>query len=270
MKTIKYTVMAFVAALLLTSCSITEKIVLNENGSGKFSYEMDGSKMMSMLSSAMEQEGGKAKKKKKKKGKNVDMTEDIDTTFTFKQIFDEKRDSIAQLPADQQAKLKAMENFSMRMVMKQKDEVMRFDMFTDFNSFKELTKSLSPSETLKSLGGSADGMQAASSTGIKMPGEDAETSYTYDGKKFTRTVKRNPMPELTAEEKEAYESSMKSAEMIFEQSDYKLEYHFPKPVKKVSIAGALYSEDRKTVTINVPFKAYIENPEAFNLEVEFE
>ena len=57
--------------------------------------------------------------------------------------------------------------------------------------------------------------------------------------------------------------------MIFASSNYIVKYHFAKPVKKVSNTSALFSEDRKTVTLHYPFSEYMENPEKLNLEVEF-
>lgn len=58
--------------------------------------------------------------------------------------------------------------------------------------------------------------------------------------------------------------------MFYMQSSFKIVYEFPKPVKKVSVANALYSEDRKTITIEYPLKDYMENPTSLNFEVEFQ
>ena len=61
-----------------------------------------------------------------------------------------------------------------------------------------------------------------------------------------------------------------SLEMFYTQSNYRVVYEFSKPVKTVSIANALYSEDRKTITIEYPLKDYMENPASLNFEVEFQ
>ena len=58
--------------------------------------------------------------------------------------------------------------------------------------------------------------------------------------------------------------------MIYESSKYVIKYHFPKPVKKVSNKTALFSEDRKTITIEYSFNEYMDNPDKLNFEVEFE
>jgi len=65
-------------------------------------------------------------------------------------------------------------------------------------------------------------------------------------------------------------STNQSLKMIFASSSYIVKYHFPKPVKKVSNPTAQYSEDRKTITIEYPFKEYLESPEKLNFDVDFE
>jgi hypothetical protein len=61
-----------------------------------------------------------------------------------------------------------------------------------------------------------------------------------------------------------------SMEMIYGQSSFKVVYQFPKAVKKISMPNALYSDDRKTITIEYPLKDYMENPDKLNFEVEFQ
>ena len=47
MKYIKlFSVFLFIFSLV--SCTITEKMIINDKGSGKFTYEIDGTKMMAM------------------------------------------------------------------------------------------------------------------------------------------------------------------------------------------------------------------------------
>ena len=61
-----------------------------------------------------------------------------------------------------------------------------------------------------------------------------------------------------------------SMEMVFLESNFKVVYQFPKPVKKVSNKTTLYSEDRKTITIEYPLKDYMEKPSSLTLDVEFQ
>ena len=48
---------ALLLTLSVTSCTITEKMIINDNGSGKFAYDIDGTKMMSMMGSAFKSDG---------------------------------------------------------------------------------------------------------------------------------------------------------------------------------------------------------------------
>lgn len=259
--------LAFV--FLLTSCSITEKMIINEDGSGKFSYEIDGSKMMSMMGSAFKEET--TKKEKKKGKKESDIKKAIDSTFTFKELFADKQDSIAKLPLAEQEKIKKMEKFSMHMQIDQEKGLMKYDMFTDFSSIKELEDVMSPVETMKNI--SPTGQQAGGMGMAPNALEDkSSTSYFYDGKTFKKIVsekntKEDEEDEETSEENARVEESM---EMFYAQSSFKVVYEFPKPVKKVSIENALYSEDRKTITIEYPLKDYMENPTSLNFEIEFQ
>lgn len=268
----------YVALLLflvsLSSCSITEKMIINEDGTGKFSYEIDGSKMMSMMGSAMRDEG--SSKKKKKNNKESVAKKLIDSTFTFKEMFVGKQDSIAKLPLAEQEKIKKMEKFSMHMVMDEEKGIMNYTMFTDFASVKELQDVMSPVETMKSV--SPAGKQAG---GMGMTSDElqdnASTSFFYDGKTFKKIVskieKQEEKTESTSEdedENELGEQLKESLSMFYMQSSFKIVYEFPKPVKKVSVANALYSEDRKTITIEYPLKDYMENPTSLNFEVEFQ
>ena len=277
MKNIKL-VALLVFILSLISCSITEKMIINEDGTGKFSYEIDGSKMMSMMNGALKEEGSSKKKKKSKK--NGDLKKAIDSTFTFKDMFADKQDSIAKLPLAEQEKIKRMENFSMRMIMDEEKRTMNYIMFTEFNSLKDLQDVMSPVETMKNI--SPAGKQAG---GLGMDqdelADNSTTSFFYDGKTFKKTVtkieNKKDEPEVVlnedgeeVDENELGKSLKDSMEMFYTQSSFKVVYEFPKPVKKVSISNALYSEDRKTITIEYPLKDYMESPASLSFDVEFQ
>lgn len=276
----------------LASCSITEKVIINENGSGKFAYEIDASKMMSMMGSAFKEidadDSEKSKKKKKKKKKSEDIIQEenkiskkvVDSTFTFKEVFASKQDSISKLPIEEQEKIKKMERFSVRYVVNDEKGIMNYSIFTEFNTIAELQDVMTPLQSMKSL--SPTGQQAG---GLGMAPDALEdkssTHYFYDGKTFKKMVsslekKKEEVVETDKEispesEKLAEELRLKeSFEMFYSQSDYKVVCQFPKPVKKVSIEGALYSEDRKTITIEYSLKDYMENPDKLNFEVIFE
>lgn len=271
-------IVLLVFVLSLTSCSITEKMIINEDGTGKFSYEIDGSKMMSMMGSALKDDSSPKKKKKGKKESEVKKR--IDSTFTFKELYADKKDSIAKLPLAEQEKIKKMEKFSMHMVMDEEKGIMNYTIFTDFASVKELQDVMSPVETMKNV--SPAGQQAGGlGIGQDELEDNSSTSFFYDGKTFKKIVtkieKKKEESEVASEkegedveENEIGKGIKDSMEMFYTQSSFKVVYEFPKSVQKVSIPNALYSEDRKTITIEYPLKEYMENPASLNFEVEFQ
>ncbi|AUX19344.1 hypothetical protein [Flavobacterium columnare] len=70
--------------VVLTSCVFTEEIEINQDGSGKYAFAIDGSSLIAMMP-----------KDSSKLGKT------IDSVFTFKQLLEEKKDSIAKLSIEE-------------------------------------------------------------------------------------------------------------------------------------------------------------------------
>jgi hypothetical protein len=266
---------ALLLTLSVTSCTITEKMIINDNGSGKFAYDIDGAKMMSMMGSAFKGDDKEDTKKNKKETVSRKNKKVIDSTFTFKEMFASKQDSIAKLSPEEQAKIKKMERFSVRTIIDEEKGIMNYSMFTDFNSISELQDVMSPVESMKSISptGQKSGGMGMAPDALE---DNSSTSFFYDGKTFKKTVaKIEKKKEVTEEVEEGSEddvaSKMKeSLDMFYDQSNFKVVYQFPKAVKKISIENALYSEDRKTITIEYPLKDYMENPDKLNFEVIFE
>ncbi|MEN2400780.1 hypothetical protein GKZ90_0013420 [Flavobacterium sp. MC2016-06] len=250
MKLYKLLSFSFLLATL-ASCTFTENININDNGTGNFSVDMDGSSLMAMAGDQIgSQMGANAKK-------------EIDSSFTFKQLFADKKDSIAKLSPESQKELKKLENFVVhtKMSSEKKEFLMTFS--TDFKSVNDLQDILQTLSTFQKL---EQGGSAATPLGGNFGNNNSKLSYTYDGKKFTRKAVIDQ--QKLAEKKN--DSAADMSKMIFASSNYILKYHFPKKVKKISNPNALFSEDRKTITIQYPFKDYMENPDKLNFEVEFE
>jgi hypothetical protein len=274
MKSIKL-LFALLLTLAMTSCTITEKMIINDNGSGKFAYDIDGTKMMSMMGGAFKGGDEEDTKKDRKETVNRKNKKVVDSTFTFKEMFASKQDSISKLSPEEQAKIKKMERFSVRTIIDEEKGIMNYSMFTDFNSISELQDVMSPVESMKSIsptGQKAGGMGMAPDA----LEDNSSTSFFYDGKTFKKTVAKIEKKKEVAEEVEEgseddVANKMKeSLDMFYDQSNFKVVYQFPKAVKKISIENALYSEDRKTITIEYPLKDYMENPDKLNFEVIFE
>lgn len=248
MSRLLFSVLALVL-LIFSSCNFTEELDIQDDGSGRLSIKFDGSELLQM--------SGEMKAEDEPPGKV------IDSVISFKQLLEDKKDSIAQLPIEEQEELKKLEPFNLHMVMNEKAGDMKVDMYTDFNKVSELSDAFSAFQNASAF--SNKGMGAAASTEENsFPSKEAtEMSYSLIGNKFTRT---NTVVDYDLLQQNV--DSLGKMELFLSSSTYKLVYHFPKPIKSVSRKGALFSEDRKTVTIEVPFMDYMQDPEILNLEIE--
>ena len=230
-----------------TSCQFSENIYIDEDGTGKMSFTMDGSELMEMMGDEMS------------KGKE----ESIDSIISFKELFKEKADSISKLPQAEQDKIKQLENFKMHMVMDTEEKKMSFDMFTNFKNVGELQDMFAAMNTA----GSLDKNGATKSNPLASMGSSGATKVDYSLKNnvFKRTVTI-----LDKEKVAAMKDSLGQAQMMFASSGFKLNYHFPRKIKSVSLENATISEDGKSFTAEVNFMQYLTNPELLNVEVELE
>ncbi|MEM9077525.1 MAG: hypothetical protein AAGC43_10815 [Bacteroidota bacterium] len=245
MKRIHFFVMA-IAIAFAVSCNFTEEITINEDGSGKLSINFDGSELMEMAGDEMMKDNEKA----------------IDSLISFKDILEEKKDSIAQLSPEEQAKLKKLERFNMHMLMDPEAKQMKFDLFSEFKNVNEVNDAFNAFQSASTLGpNSNQGNQP------KVGGQDnaTEVNYSFDNNKFSRTAKI-----LDQELFQQSIDSLQGAEMFLSGSTYTLKYHFPKRVKSASAEGATFSADGKTLIYEVKFLDLMKDPSVLDLEVELE
>lgn len=235
-----------IAIAFTFSCNFTEEIIINEDGSGKLSINFDGSELMEMAGEEMMKDNEKA----------------VDSLISFKDILEEKKDSIAQLSPEEQAKLKKLERFNMRMLMDPEAKQMKFDLFSEFNNVNEVNDAFNAFQSASTLGpNSNQGNQP------KVGGQDnaTEVNYSFDNNKFSRTAKI-----LDQELFQQSIDSLQGAEMFLSGSTYTLKYHFPKRVKSASAEGATFSADGKTLIYEVKFLDLMKDPSVLDLEVELE
>lgn len=266
-------------SMTLTSCVIKESLQFNKDNSGKLTHEINLSKMMEFAGDKM---GEQKNEKKKKKDK---VSKDIDSTFSFKEIYAEKKDSISKLPLEEQLKLKQMERYSGRLIMNEENKKMVIQFFTEFKNPNELQDLVSPLNSVSQMNASASQMAADA------PKNNGRTSYLFDGKKFVKTVsvkpidkvkeqleqlKNNDDEEILVEEDNSEDNlnTLKndlsdSFQMLYNESSYEMTISFPKKIKKVSIENSTISPDGKSVTIVFPMKNYMES-ENMNFEIELE
>ncbi len=236
---------------ILTSCQFSEDIYINEDGSGKMSLSFDGSQLMEMAGEEMSKSQEKP----------------IDSIISFKEFLDTKSDSISKLPIEDQEKLKSLEPFKMHMVMNPETSEMKFDMFREFEKTEDLEDMFKAMNNISNMQGKGPAKANDSNNPFSSLGKNGSTelSYAYNGKVFKRTA-----TVIDKEMLKQMNDSLSDMRMMFASSKYKLNYHFPKPIKSVSNEEAMFSEDRKSVTVEFGFMDYITDPESLNLEVILE
>lgn len=240
---------AFIVAVcvFLTGCQITENIYLQEDGSGKITYDIDASELMALAGDKLRETG----------------KDNIDSTMTFKQLFDEKKVSIAKMTAEDQQKLKKFEDVTMRMKMSAEQQAFNISLLKDFKNVFELQDMTEAMKAMQSLDKKNMVSDPSNPLAAMMgPGGNTELKYAYDGKVFRRTL-RIIDPKIQAQAKD----TTGMMRMMFAGSTYTIKYHFPKKVKSVSNPDALFSADRKTVTIPYPLAVYLEQPDKMSFEV---
>ncbi len=234
-----------VITVCIAACNFTEEIYFNEDGSGKMSILFDGDEMMQMIPETDSTELDKA----------------IDSTLVFKDLLREKKDSIAQLSPEEQAKLKKLEPFSLRMIVDPEGGVMNFNMFTDFKKVSEVNDAFNAFQNASSIGPVAGGKT--------MPGGATEETTTVNYSFKKNTFKRETVI-LNQELFEQSIDSLASAEMFLSGSTYTFKYHFPRRVKSTNIEEATFSMDGKTMIHEVNFLEMMKDPESMVIEVELE
>lgn len=242
-------IVAFVA--LFTSCQFTENIYINEDGTGKVSFKMDGSELMDMMGDEM--------------ANGDDKEEAIDSIMSFKDMFDAERDSISQLSKAEQAKLKKLEPFKMHMVMNVAEKKMNFDIFADFKNVNELQDMFAAMNTAGSMDKSSDSKAEANPMSALGSDDVTTTSYSFKNNVFKRSVDIIDQTKI-----DSIQQNLGQAKMMFAASNYTLKYHFPRKIKSVSLENATISEDGKSFTAEINFMEYLANPKSLDVKVELE
>jgi len=253
--------------LALTSCQFSENVYINEDGSGTMEFKMDASEMMEMVG---QMGGGQTEGDEESDGQSngmKGMDKAMDSTIVFKDFLRDNRDSISKLSLEDQQKIRALEDFKMHMLMDPETKKMVFNLSTEFKSADKLQDMFKAMNNFSNLQGSNDALQNAPASPFSGMGEGSSTDvqYSFDGTVFKRTGVI-----LNEELHEQSIDSLGESAMVFASSEYTINYHFPRPVKSFSKEGALFSEDRKTVTYEVGFLEVLKDPKLLSFEVILE
>lgn len=236
-----------IATLTLVSCQFTETMVMNEDGTGRMSLSMDLSEMMA-FGGEMSQDSTFTKQ---------------DTIISFKDILEEKKDSIAKLSKEDQKRLKAMENYNIHMVSDPEENKLVMDIYTDFKDISEANDLMKGFEQTEGL---LPGNESSSDESDDSP-EPELLGVSYS---FKRGVFKRDAFIRDEERHKVQMDSMKQAESFMSSMKYRLKYTFPKRIKNASVEDATFSLDGKTIEIERSFLDYFKNPDVLDLEVELE
>lgn len=233
---------------IITACNFTEELFIEEDGSGRINIHFDGNELMAGIASMAPDSSKKE--------------EMVDTTLVFKDLLREKKDSIAKLSPEEQAKLKKLEPFTMKMVMNGETQEMSIELFSEFENVGEVNNAFNAFQDASSVGPKMG--NTASQQGPP-PGLPTAVNYNFDGHSFTRAIEILDQ-DLFAKSLD----SLQGAEMFLSSSTYTFKYHFPRKVKSTNAEGATFSMDGKTMIYEVNFLDMMKKPESINIEVELE
>lgn len=253
----------------MTSCTLKEKMVMNEDGSGTFSYGFDMSPMLKMGL---------------KKTDSTKVQKVVDTSFTFKDVLNKIEDSIAKSPtADKEKiealkkekeKLKVLENFKVSININEEKKQFEYTLAFDFPTMSGFQNLTSPAEGLEALA-LTDKKRLGALSAVPKPEEKSNMTVFYDGKVFIKTVtpskedKKNKKKKEKKKEK-ADDPFSKKMEDMFKECKYVAEYHFPKNIKTISIKNAVIAQDRKSFVVEIPLQDPQNSSADFGFKVEFE
>ena len=228
----------------LTSCMFTEELSINNDGSGTYAFKMDMSQMMESMKEMSNKD-------------SIKEPEVLDTIVFFKDILEEKKDSISKLSKNEQSLLKGLEDLKLHMQVDEKKGKMLMDFVMDFKDISELKDMQNKIAKAQAL---SDGKEQDNSLKSK-----ADVDYSFDGKTFRRKV---IMKELSEEKLQEVDRSIKQSSSFLEGTMYKVIYHFESEINNVSFKGAIISNDKKTLTIEVPLDSVMKNPKWLDFEVK--
>ncbi|WP_306353233.1 hypothetical protein [Flavobacterium sp. '19STA2R22 D10 B1'] len=238
----------FLLLISMTSCQFSENIYIDEAGTGKIEFDLDGSSIMELA-------GGQL-------GSEKDL-KNMDSTFVFADLLKNKKDSISLLPPEKQALIKSLEKLTMRMLMNVEKKQMQVTLTSKFDNVNEVHNMMASMKNVSDL--DKKSKDTKNPLAALSEADNIDLSYSYNGKVFKRTGKI-----IDAAAQKMIVDSLEKSKMFLETSMYTLNYHFPRKIKSVSNKKAEISTDKKSLTLGVKYTEYIEKPEVLNLEVVLE
>lgn len=244
-------------ALCFTGCfEVNEEIEVQENGSGKFSLNMDMGKLLEMMQAFMPAE----------ELEKANLGRVQDTTIQMKDLVD----TAASVSADKKS---IFRDGSMRMQMNMNEKLFKVNMQYPFKSAENLQK------LYENMGEGSSGLGSllknlnpnAAASGVE-PDLKQISSYfdlIADKSSLSRKLNKDRYSNL------ATDSSMQQMKQMGEMSgglgEVKMNtvIKLPRAAKKISGTTAKLASDKKSVILNNSLLDIFEHPEVFEFSVEY-
>ncbi|MFB9078636.1 hypothetical protein ACFFLS_14945 [Flavobacterium procerum] len=256
----KYLFFYLIIICCLTSCTIKEKMVINDDGSGSFFYGFD---MAGLYKMGMKKTDSTAHKKV------------VDTVFNFKDIFNKAKDSIAKLPLADREMLKVLESFKINLKINEEKKQFEYNMAFDFPTLDSIQNMAPPSKAMEVLA-LTDKKQLGALSALPKK-ETEKTSFVYDGNVFIKTTdlpkndkNRSPKSKKKGKDKDEPDPFFGKMTEMLKECKYSMEYHFPKKIKTVSLKNAIIAPDRKSFVYDIPLEDLEEADMDLGFKVTFE
>lgn len=233
---------AFLLLILLTSCTITETIIINPDGTGNIEvYSLRDENSVMQLR------------------KNSPASEKfIDTIFVFQDYITKYHETFMRFSKSDQALFQEHSNVKMHV----KTDPIQMENFNivscDFKKIEEapnVYESLSLASCLKE-----------NYTIVK---PFYKIKYSFDGVTFRRNLVIIDQEKFDERRKEVEGKKNVFSNYKLKQS-YVLNYYFPRKIKSISNEKAVISADRKSLSLEFQLSDCLQNPNRTNLEVILE
>ena len=229
-----------------TSCSFTEEIFIEPDGSGSIAIRFDGSEMMAFSEEAMDSLPEAA----------------TDSIIYFSEILDEKKDSISQLPAAEQKRLEKLRPYRMHIQADPEAKSLFFTLTRDFENIAEVGDAFAAFQDASAL----DSENKPKGNGMSDEFRPAtEVNFGFQDGAFSRKARI-----VDVDRHQQQLDSLEGAGMFLSGSTYTLKIHFPRAVKSANVEDATLSMDRKTLIREIDFLEYLKNPNLLDMEVKLE
>lgn len=242
-----------ISLLLFTSCEIVQETRFESNGSGNYSLGFDLSEMMKMGQNTKSDTNNKQ----------------IDTLIVFSEFLESKKDSISKLSAEEQAKIKQMEHFSL--YVKADSVSKKFEMKIQYD-FEDVSELKSFGEKLKAQ--NIKELELLSSKTKTMNGDD-DSGFPDFNKFYNTSFSREQFsikisPEGLEEAKKNKDTTITKDNPMSDLIRFKSRYFFPYKIKRVHNENVRILPDFKGIEISGNLFEINNNPNYFDISIEFE